>query len=301
MENDGDILCTAKWLNDNLDNVKVIDVHWQWEGSEFSKTRIPSARFFDMTLISDQNSPYKYMLPPADYFALQMNKMGIHNTDHLVIYDSIHGYPSCRVYWMFKTFGHHGKVTILNGGYDAWKAGSYTILSDPLDSPPESYENNNKVSSHPYKATLRPENIVSYEDIVKNVELFRSGENGTLMMDARKAESYNKGHIPYAVSATWSTFTTEYQSDDNNNNNTFKGFADVDVLEERLRVLQVPLDKDKPVITSCQSGISGVFLYVVLHLVKTKRNGGMGQISLYDGSFGEYSKRSTDIAVISGS
>lgn len=282
MENDGDILCTAKWLYDNLSNVTVLDVHWQWEGSEFPATRIPSSKFFDLTATKEQDSPYAYMLPSAEYFAKMMGKMGIQDTDHVVIYDSINMHPSCRVYWMFKTFGHKGKVTLLNGGYAAWKAGSYAISDDPLDSPP-SYE-----ASH-YEATFRPENVVSYEDIVKNVE---AGVKGTLVLDARGTEPFNKGHIPYAVSATWSTFTADYTTGDT----TFKGFAAAEVLETRLNALAVPLDKEKPVITSCQSGMSATFLYVVLELVMAKRNGKMGQISLYDGSFGEYSKRSTNIA-----
>lgn len=286
MENDGDILCTAKWLNDNLSDVTVLDVHWQWDGSEFAKSRIPTAKFFDLTETKDQASPYSYMLPSAEYFADKVGNMGITATDHIVVYDSGILYAACRVYWMFKAFGHKGKVTLLNGGYNAWKAASYSISEDPLNSPP-SYD-----ACQYEGARLQPELVKSFDDIVENIKAFDSGGNGICMLDARLKGNYDKGHIPHALSATWSTFTSEYTIGDT----TFKGFAPVDELELRLQSLAVPLSKDTPIITSCQSGISGLFLYVVLDLVKAKRNGNVGQIALYDGSFGEYSKRSTNIA-----
>ena len=81
----------------------------------FKKLRIPSARFFDLDAVKDQDSPYPHMLPTAEGFAEAMQKIGIRRDDAVVVYDSqeLGIFSAPRVGWTFKVFGHPN-VHLLN-------------------------------------------------------------------------------------------------------------------------------------------------------------------------------------------
>ena len=54
----------------------------------FTEKRIPSARFFDLDLVKDHDSPYPHMLPTAEGFANAMKSLGLKRDDTLVVYDT---------------------------------------------------------------------------------------------------------------------------------------------------------------------------------------------------------------------
>lgn len=82
---------------------------------EFTKCRIPGARFFDVDAIKDPDSPYPHMLPSGEIFADHMSRLGIKRDDTVVLYDGPHIgiFSAPRAAWTFRVFGHE-KVHVLN-------------------------------------------------------------------------------------------------------------------------------------------------------------------------------------------
>lgn len=128
-------LVNAIWLKENIVSVVVIEAKLKPVGTNESLESgfgIPNARVLDINKdFSDPESGLPQMLPNAEYFQKAAQKLGINESDTLVIYDQIGIYSSPRVWWMFKTMGHEN-VFVLNGGFPAWKANGF--LSEIVDS-----------------------------------------------------------------------------------------------------------------------------------------------------------------------
>ena len=86
---------------------------------EYKESSIPFARFFNIDTVCDQNSNLPHTIPNTTQFENSVNKLGIRNNDHIVIYSKEGIGTSPRVWWLFKIFGHK-KISILNGGIKSW-------------------------------------------------------------------------------------------------------------------------------------------------------------------------------------
>jgi len=89
--------------------------------AEFAAERLPGARRFDIETIKDTATDLPHMLPPVADFEAAMGRLGVGNDDHVVVYARHGSFSAPRVWHMLKTYGHH-KVSVLNGGFNAWKA-----------------------------------------------------------------------------------------------------------------------------------------------------------------------------------
>ena len=116
-------LVSTEWLNNNLSKVKIFDASWHMFSSkrdakkEYSEKHIPSAMFWNLDEHSDKDSPYPHMMPNSDYWTRMLQKFGITNDDHIIVYDYSYQYSSCRLWFALKYFGHE-KVSILNCIWD---------------------------------------------------------------------------------------------------------------------------------------------------------------------------------------
>lgn len=64
-------------------------------------------------------------------FVEDMKLLGIRRSDDLVIYDRPGCFTSPGMYFVFKYFGHQGKVKVLNGGLNKWWLENRPIESGP--------------------------------------------------------------------------------------------------------------------------------------------------------------------------
>jgi thiosulfate/3-mercaptopyruvate sulfurtransferase len=122
-------IVSTNWLNNNLNKVKIIDASWHLVKNrnaieEYNKEHIKNAIFFDLDKNSNQkkNLPHSHFLPSVDSHEKSISKMGIFNTDRIIIYCYSDLISSCRAWFQFLYFGHDPKlVSILNGGMKKWK------------------------------------------------------------------------------------------------------------------------------------------------------------------------------------
>ena len=131
-------LVNTGWLEENLNNIKILDASWHMPASkrnaeeEFSNEHIHGAQFFDLDKSSNENNPLPHMLPPKNKWQEIVSNYGICNDDKLVIYDNSDVISSCRCWYMFIYFGHNPeKVFVLDGGLKKWKQENKKTSNQP--------------------------------------------------------------------------------------------------------------------------------------------------------------------------
>eukprot|EP01112_Ceratiomyxa_fruticulosa_P003924 TRINITY_DN1424_c0_g1_i4.p1 TRINITY_DN1424_c0_g1~~TRINITY_DN1424_c0_g1_i4.p1 ORF type:complete len:284 (+),score=48.80 TRINITY_DN1424_c0_g1_i4:121-972(+) len=265
-------IVTPAWLFENLKSVKVVDSSWyvpmekrSQVKPEFIRCRIPGAVFFHIDEICDRNTHLPHNLPTPAEFEKAVGELGIKETDHVITYDQEGKYvASARVWWTFRVFGHKN-ISVLEGGLPAWLANSFPIESGERAPPiPAKY-----IHSHFHKELVR-----NLEDVTKNLETQEFE-----VVDARPRDRWLgkqpeprpgllQGQIPHSKSVP----AFEVQRDG-------KIFEKEELLE-KLKSSGVNLDK--PIVTSCGSGVTAAIVSLALYARLGK------DTSLYDGSFAEW-------------
>ena len=267
-----DPLVSTKWLADHLHdkNVKVIDATFKMPGilplpkEDYERAHIPGAVFFDVDAVSDHANPLPHMFPSAEQFGRDVGALGVSNADTVVIYDSGGWVAAPRVWWMFLAFGHD-KVRILDGGLKKWMAEGHPVQGG-----------NKMIKPATFKATFDARRVRSIEQMVANV-----ASRAEQVIDARAKERFEGsvpeprpglrvGHIPGARSLPYNLLI-----------DTASGtMKPLDQLRAAFTIAGV--DLQKPVATSCGSGVSAAVLTLALYRL------GVENPALYDGSWSDW-------------
>jgi len=267
------LVVTADWLITTYDNpqVQILDAssHLPTTGrdanAEFNSRRIAGAGRFDIDVIADKTVSQPHALPPADLFADHMQALGLGNDDHIIVYcDSAH-LSAARAWWMLRLFGH-AKVSVLNGGLQAWLA-----LDGATDSGPTAPKKRGAFSIRPSVGA----NVINMAGLRVLVETGVAGQ----IADARSAGRFagtdpepraglRSGHIPGSSNVPISSLL---------DNGALK---DTDGLAAAFAAGGI--DVDRPVITSCGSGITACGLALGLALLGNEKT------FVYDGSWSEW-------------
>lgn len=121
-------LVSVQWLAENLEaeNLIILDSSMKpvtpvGNASSDQAGCIKGAMRFDFDNdIREKNTDLPHMMPTAEFFTEEMQKLGINQDSAIVVYDYVGVYSSPRAWWMFRAMGHE-QVAVLNGGLPAWK------------------------------------------------------------------------------------------------------------------------------------------------------------------------------------
>lgn len=257
-------------------NVIVLDASWhlpddkRFAKEEFLQSHISGARFLDLDAFHDTQTILPNMLVRDEAFIKErVSALGITNDNKIIFYDNSSLHTSCRALWMFKVFGHNpNQLYILDGGYNAWEKYGGKVESGESRITPKSYTVN--FEAHFVRTLVQMKTNLHHpnEQVIdmRHPVRFAGGLEHRLGL--------RSGHIPGSFSFPYFTM---FESD-----GRWKSLEKI-----RKQLVGVGINLNKPIITTCGSGMTATILNFALDL--------MGDVehSLYDGSWTEWGYNQT--------
>ena len=270
-------LISATALAARLDepDLRIADVRWVLGDPErgrldYEAGHIPGAIFVDLDRdLAAPTGAGRHPLPDPAVFAARLGELGFGSDDFIVAYDDALGTIAARLWWMLDNLGHR-PVALLDGGLKAWRAAG---LPTSTDVP--------AVGRRTMHLASAWSNVVDRDALIAQL-------GDVTLIDARAAERYRgetepvdprAGHIPSAVSMPARTVLDAEGR-----------FLSPDELASAFDAV-APIDR--PVVTSCGSGVTACHTAFALRLA-----GRPGPL-LYPGSFSDWSR--TELPIATGS
>ena len=125
------ILVSAQWVKDHQSDPKVVLVQVNFLKLDYDAEHIAGARYlWPGSLAPD--SPLGAMNLPDPKIAQQVvEDLGISNDSHVILYFVRNEVsPTTRMFLTFENLGMKGKVSLLDGGLEAWKKAGFTTTKD---------------------------------------------------------------------------------------------------------------------------------------------------------------------------
>ena len=262
---------TVDWLKARIEapDLVVLDGSWYLPAqardaaAEYRAGHIPGAIRFDIDAMSDETSGLPHMLPRPEVFASRMRALGIGDGAHIVVYDGMGLFSAPRVRWMLQVFGVRD-VVLLEGGFPAWVAAGGAV---------EDGEGRTRTRRH-FTARLDNGAVADAQDVARALE-----SGSAQVVDARSGPRFRgeeaeprpgvrPGHMPGARNVHYSALQTEGRLKDS----------------EALRAVfaENGVDPDRPVVTTCGSGVTAAIVGLALETL------GRPPRALYDGSWSEW-------------
>jgi thiosulfate/3-mercaptopyruvate sulfurtransferase len=266
-------LVPTDWLAERLNdpNIVVVDATYflptlkRDAHAEHLTAHIPGAVFFDIEAISDHSTDLPHMLPGPKMFGEAVGALGIGDDTTVIVYDNTPVFSAARVWWTFRLFAAKS-VYILDGGLPKWKA-----EGRPLES------GETKRAAKTFTAKMNVGAVAMLDDVRMAI-----ADGGAQVVDARSADRFagtapeprpglRSGHMPGSFNVPYTKLL------DNGR------LASREQVAAAFKLAGV--DLDKPIITTCGSGVTAAVLSLALEsLGKTPKG-------LYDGSWSEWGGR----------
>lgn len=274
MAADSPFTVDADWLQQRLGEpgLTIVDASWYLPAhkrdarTEYDAAHIPGAVFLDQDAISDPDSELPHTLPSPRHFARFVGTLGISADDTIVVYDGPGFFSAPRAWWMFRIMGVY-QVFVLDGGFDNWRAEGRPTTSEVT-----------KIAPCIFHAEFDEARVVSFPEMRHIVE-----NRGSQIADARGAGRFagtepepragmRSGHMPGARNVPVGALSKD-------------GYL-LPIPQLREVFGNAGIDLDRPIVTSCGSGVTAAALTLALETI------GHGDNRLYDGSWTEWGGRS---------
>jgi thiosulfate/3-mercaptopyruvate sulfurtransferase len=231
--------------------------------AEFIAGHIPGARFLDLERLKDPSSPVPAALPTAAQFAARMAEIGVKDGDRVVIYDDSAVKTSARAWFIFRMHGFR-EVALLDGGLGKWRAEGRALEQGAEET-----------GAGHVAPSVGPGAVRSKAEMLANL-----ASGAEQVLDARGAGRFTgaepeirpgmaSGHIPGSRNLPFGQVL--------NADGTFKDTAGL-----RAAFADAGIALDRPVTTTCGSGVTAAVLLFAMHLLGKK------DVALYDGSWSEW-------------
>jgi thiosulfate/3-mercaptopyruvate sulfurtransferase len=275
-------LVATEWLAGELSksDLRIVDASWflpedgRDARAEFEAGHIPGAVFLDLGELADTSSGLPNMLPSAEKFASRAQAIGLGDGNRVVVYDNSPFRSAARAWWMLNLFGAH-EVAVLDGGLAKWKAEGRAM------------ESGKPVVRHRHFTVWKDTSHIRSIDQMKDNLKTRAEQ----VVDARSGPRFRgeepesrpgvrAGHIPGSFNLPHGELF--------NADGTYKNVAEL-----KAAFTAIGIDPERPVVTTCGSGMTAAVLSFALHLV------GAPKTALYDGSWAEWGG-AADTPVVTG-
>ena len=270
-------LVSTEWLADHLQapDVRIVDATWYLPNDgrigldTFNQGHIPGAVFFDIDDIADTGSDLPHMLPSPEKFSSRVRKLGLGDGLRIVVYDANGGsMAACRVWWMFRAFGHDD-VAVLNGGLPKWMAEERPLSDLPI-----------QVEERDFTARYNNFLVRNVDQLIANLDNYKEqvidvrSPGRFAGTEAEPRAGLRSGHIPDAINVPIPLIM------DPTNYFAFRSSAEI-----QNNLDAAGLDPKRPLVASCGSGVTACVVGLGLYLI------GQKEVAIYDGSWTEWGGR----------
>ena len=263
-------LVSTEWLEGELGarDLSIVDASYFLPAdrrdarAEYEAEHILGAVFLDIDEVSDRDNPAPHMLPSEAKMASRMAALGIGDGQRIVVYDNSPLHSGARAWWMLRSFGAR-RVALLDGGLSKWKAEGRPLEGGAVQ---------------PRRGHFTPRlDAAAVADKKRVAALVEAGSHE--IVDARSAPRFAgeeaeprpglaAGHIPGSKNLPQGKL---FEAD----NRWRRGDA------LRAAFAEAGVDLDRPMVTTCGSGVTAAVLLFGAHLL------GKEDVALYDGSWSE--------------
>ncbi|HHS89284.1 MAG TPA: 3-mercaptopyruvate sulfurtransferase [Rhodobacteraceae bacterium] len=281
-QSDPKTLVTTDWLAAHLKDpdLRIFDASWYFEEegrdahAEYQAAHIPGARFFDIDEIADLRLDQPHAVPPVEKFVSRMRAMGVGDGHQVVVYDGLGLRSAARVWWMFRLMGKTD-IAVLDGGFPKWLAEG----RETEDLPPIMRERHITVQRQAH--LIKDVTQVAAASKLGDYEILDARSPGRFRgEEPEPREGLRGGHIPGSKNI--------YYRDLLNPDGTMKSPDGLRAVFEAAGI-----NLEKPVITTCGSGVTAAIINLALERIGHDRH------ALYDGSWSEWGMYD-DLAVATG-
>jgi len=259
-----DKLVSTEWVAARIgaDDLVILDatMHLPESGrdaaAEYEERHLPGARFLNLPSFVDAGSEVPKAIPTPEQFAERMAALGIARGSRIVLYDDSQIRSSARAWFLFDHAGEPN-VAIMDGGLAKWQSEGRVLETGNAGVSPRGY----------------PEPHMRREVRDKQAMLANIDAADMQVIDARDAARFageegssSEGHIPGAANVPFGMLLKE--------DGTYRPAEEIRATFEAAGV-----DLDRPIVTSCNSGMTACVLLFGLELA------GAQNVALYDGSW----------------
>ena len=265
-QNPAPLLVTTDWLARHLHDPGLVIIHASPQKTDYDAGHVPGARFLPWQSYTTQREGLATELPDAAQVDSALEGIGVSDNSRIVIT----GGPlttSARLYFTLDYFGLGDRLSLLDGGIDAWREEGRQIDRVAV------VAERGSVTLHPQSAKLADAKWI--------VSSTAAPGNRIAVLDARVPEFFaglavnntpRAGRLPMAQNVPYSWLTGELTR-----------FRDRSKLERLFA--QAGVKKGDTVVTYCHIGQQASVLYVAAKLLGF-------DAAVYDGSFEDWSRRS---------
>ena len=257
-----DKLVSAEWLEENINDVKIIDVRKQ---EDYDLGHIPGAlRLTPNEVFQWENeNGVKGMLPSGDHIAKALSDIGINKEDTIIFYDGNSNLWASRGLWALEVYGHEDS-RLLDGSWNYWSENNFPTSTD---------SGSIEKSDYKFSGNTNSQLIADFDEILDSVD-----DPSKIVCDTRSPDEYTGkdvradrgGHIPGSENVNWVNAVDE--------SGKFLSAKDLEAIYESKGI-----KTDKAVYTLCQTAVRATHTWFVLQELL-----GYDNVKVYDGSWIEW-------------
>jgi len=255
------VLVDAAWVKSNLNTQGVVLLHITTTRADYLNGHIPGAQFLWPGDIIVSTPDQSTVPAPVKSVTKRLRELGISNNTHVVLYGKNSSLVQvCRIFVSLEHYGLKGRVSILDGGIDAWKDQGNELTVNPAI-----------VKKGKFSPAIL-DNIVNGQFVEANI-----GNSKYFIIDARPPTQYDgsaavprSGHIPGAASLSQAGLYDPKSYKFNDEAGIISAFDNSGLTSGKIPLVY------------CNTGNSASVLYVAARLA------GLNPV-LYDGSMEEWS------------